>query len=437
MRIKVCFLCVSIMLCFCYSTAMAALPTYNVYPFDNAKELIEWINTVDIETIDEYIYDPDISHKSLINDIRKDGEILIPKYNGDYFPLRVKEGWHGISVWPELDSGQWRCIEYRMDREYSSVEVYIHRIDDEKINDAREDYLKYVTTRYTRLGIIGGRGNSRFKMVDRYDVLVNVERTDTNSPEDAYVGFDFASISFDKVKLSDFYDVVETYSFENSSVYQSAFVKFIPRTTRPEILPNQFEDVEGTDWFNNDVYYVHRRDLMNGTSTNPMLFSPNATLTRSMLVTILYRHTGEPNVSGLANPFADVDEKAWYTDPIKWAVDNRLVYGYNLPADQTSGGIFGAKDNITRQDLAVILLRYMNYLGYSPLVNDEWIIFADEADISAYAMDAIQTFNKLGIINGTDTNANGATIIDPQGNATRAQTAAILYRFLDYALRMN
>lgn len=83
-----------------------------------------------------------------------------------------------------------------------------------------------------------------------------------------------------------------------------------------------------------------------------------------------------------------------------------------------------------RQDLAVILMRYMNYKDIKPAVTEQWISFADEADIADYAMDAIQTFNKLNIMNGI-AGDDGRIVVDPKGNATRAQAAAMLHRFME------
>ena len=124
----------------------------------------------------------------------------------------------------------------------------------------------------------------------------------------------------------------------------------------------------------------------------------------------------------LSNPFSDVTDGEYYSDAIKWAADNGIVLGYG-------DGKFGPNDNITRQDLAVILMRNMNYREINIPVTEQWIIFSDEADIAGYAMDAIQTFNKLGIINGIGNDGEGRAIINPKGNATRAEAAAMLHRF--------
>jgi len=196
-----------------------------------------------------------------------------------------------------------------------------------------------------------------------------------------------------------------------------------PVPITPVMPVNPFTDVQGTDWFIDDVIYVYNKGLINGTSTSPMLFSPGASLTRGMIVTILHRLEGEPEVSGVNSPFSDVAAEKYYYAAIRWAANNGLVAGYGE-------GKFGPDDNITRQDLAVILMRYMIFKKINIPVTMQWIIFADEADVAGYAMDSIQTLNKLGIINGTGSNANGQIIISPKSNATRAEVAAILHRFL-------
>ncbi len=161
---------------------------------------------------------------------------------------------------------------------------------------------------------------------------------------------------------------------------------------------------------------------MNGTGADT--FSPDANLTRGMIVTILYRHAGETNVDSLENPFSDVEDGKWYSDAVKWAADSGVVNGIG-------GGLFAPDVNISRQDLAVILARYLDLLEINIPVTQQYVLFADEAEISDYAKNAIQLLNKLGIINGTGKDANGQTIIDPKGQATRAQAAAMLHRFIE------
>ncbi len=146
---------------------------------------------------------------------------------------------------------------------------------------------------------------------------------------------------------------------------------------------------------------------MTGTSWTPMLFSPHIDTTKAMIVTVLYRLEGNPDVSGLSNPFTDVEGGKWYADAVKWAAANGIVEGIG-------GGLFAPEAGITRQDMAVIIARYMTYAEINIPVTQQYVLFADEAEISGYAKNAVQLLNKLGIINGTGSNADGQATIDPK-----------------------
>lgn len=186
-------------------------------------------------------------------------------------------------------------------------------------------------------------------------------------------------------------------------------------TTKPS-YENSFTDVVEGSWYYGDVRYVYENELMTGTAADK--FSPDSTLTRGMIVTILYRHAGEPDVSGLSNLFDDVTAGMWYTDAVKWAADNGIVSGYG-------NGMFGPNDNITRQDLAVILVRYDDFAGIGLSVTRAYPGFSDDAEIAGYAKSTVERLFKAGIINGKTGN-----LFDPQGQATRAETAAMLHRML-------
>ena len=183
-----------------------------------------------------------------------------------------------------------------------------------------------------------------------------------------------------------------------------------------------FEDVSPDAWYYGDAMYVYDKGLMNGTAVGK--FSPNMTLNRAMIVTILYRHAGSPSVDGLENPFDDVADDQWYTNAIKWAAENGIVTGLG-------NSKFAPNAAITRQDLAIILIRYMNFMEINLPVTQQFIFFADEDDISGYAKDAVQTLFKLSIITGVSVNDNSQTVIAPKSNATRAQVSAILHRFME------
>ena len=184
-----------------------------------------------------------------------------------------------------------------------------------------------------------------------------------------------------------------------------------------------FYDVNSTDWFYDPVMYVVNAGLFNGTST--YMFSPNAPMTRAMIVTVLYRLEGMPAVSG-ANPFDDVAPGMWYTDAVIWAVQNGIVTGYN---DNT----FGTDDSVTREQLVTILYRYAKYKGYDVSVGEDTNIlsYLDAFEISEYAIPAMQWACGAGIIEGSAGN------LMPAANATRAQVAAILMRFVQGVVKAS
>ncbi|MDR0381796.1 MAG: S-layer homology domain-containing protein, partial [Oscillospiraceae bacterium] len=164
-------------------------------------------------------------------------------------------------------------------------------------------------------------------------------------------------------------------------------------TPLAEIFP--FTDVSEDDWFYGDVYAMWENNLMNGTS--PTLFSPNRTLTRGMVVTVLYRAEGSPGVAGLDNPFPDVSAGQYYTDAVLWAAEHEIVRGY-------PGGGFGPDDNITREQMAAILYRYEQYAEQIPSDISEARAFADGDGIGDYAKEAVAKLVTQGIISGKPNN---------------------------------
>lgn len=175
-----------------------------------------------------------------------------------------------------------------------------------------------------------------------------------------------------------------------------------------------FSDVKNSAWYHEDVQYVSENGLMKGTGEN--LFSPDATTTRGMIVTILYRLEGEPSPTG-ACPFQDVASGKYYEKAITWAAENGIVSGF-------SADTFGPDQNITREQMAAILYRYATYKNYDVSTAGDLSKFPDADKVSSYAVDAMKWANAAGLINGSNDGK-----LYPAGNATRAQVAAILTRF--------
>jgi hypothetical protein len=177
-----------------------------------------------------------------------------------------------------------------------------------------------------------------------------------------------------------------------------------------------FSDVAEGAWYYDAVRFVVSLGLFEGTGGGK--FSPEAAMTRAMLVTVLYRLAGSPAVSG-DNPFTDVKNGQWYTDAVVWANQNGIVTGYG-------GGLFGTNDNITREQLAAILYRYAEYKDYDVSAAADLAAYSDAGSVSSWAEAAMRWANAEGLITGVT-----ATALSPSGNATRAQVAMILMRFVN------
>lgn len=181
---------------------------------------------------------------------------------------------------------------------------------------------------------------------------------------------------------------------------------------------NPYWDVSTGDWFFDNVRYVSYNEYMNGTSATR--FDPNASMTRAMLVTVLYRMVGEPAVTGLNTPFTDVTNGTWYTNAVTWAYVNGVVNGIS----ETE---FAPDQTITREQMVTIFFRYANYAGYDVSARKGLSDFADAGTVSPYAQEAFSWAVSVGIINGFED--GGVRTLQPQGTATRAQAAKIIQTF--------
>lgn len=176
-----------------------------------------------------------------------------------------------------------------------------------------------------------------------------------------------------------------------------------------------FTDVRTSDWFYDPVKYVYEEKLMTGTGANT--FAPNLTTTRGMIVSILYRLEGGPQING-SSPFTDVKDDDWYGDAVRWAERAGVVSG-------TSATTFAPNAAITREQLAAILMNYANYKHENTSARADLSKYSDAGKISSWANDVMAWAVSKGYISGMT-----ATTLAPQGSATRAQVAAILQRYL-------
>ena len=193
-----------------------------------------------------------------------------------------------------------------------------------------------------------------------------------------------------------------------------AVCKIIITSDTPSTLP--FEDVK-EDWYYEAVQYVYENGIMSGLKET--VFGPDETLTRAQFAAIIHRLTGAPEVK-YTPKFADVEDGQWYTDGILWANEIGVVSGYK------DSQYFGTNDNITREQMAFMMYRYAAYKEFDISHRADIGSFIDAGNVSSYARQAMEWATGSGIIAGKVGNR-----LDPQGNATRAECASIIMRFIE------
>ena len=222
-------------------------------------------------------------------------------------------------------------------------------------------------------------------------------------------GWEMTSLVVDGTK----YSPRESFTFGSVTASHTVHVVFTEKKPVEHDCPcDSYSDLDGSKWYHEGVDYALENGLMNGVGDGK--FDPNGSLTRAMLVTILYRAEDEPGVAGERIPFADVPDGQWYTDAIIWAAGEGIVNGVS----ETS---FAPNMPITREQIAAILYRYAGEPSFSGSLS----AFSDAQSVSAYAYDAMIWAVAEGIIGGSGNQ------LTPKENATRAQIATILYRYLE------
>lgn len=199
----------------------------------------------------------------------------------------------------------------------------------------------------------------------------------------------------------------------SSITVKAVFVK-IP----DQVADQPFTDIREGNWYNDAVVYVYQNGIMHGTDTTK--FSPNITSSRCMVIMTLYNMAGSPDAEG--HPFVDVAEDAYYAKAVAWAKANGI-------ADGVGDGRFAPEDDITREQLAVLLYRFAQWSGVDTATLGDLTQFSDHNQVSTYALEAMLWANGAGIINGKE-----QFRLDPDGKATRAELATMLMR-LDILLK--
>ena len=262
----------------------------------------------------------------------------------------------------------------------------------------------------TITGVTGGKLYTQYSNITSCTELSSKEYNSTkfyfsgsNSVDNLYV-----------LPKADATAVIVSYTI-NGSTKGSVNFKVVQQTAS-----QKFKDVSGsTKWASNSVDFMYGNGLVNGISTkDPTVFGPNQSMTRAMLVTILYRAAGQPSVAGITNKFTDNKDGQYYYNAVLWASNNGIVNG-------ATAKTFDPDGKITREQIAAILYRYAG----SPTADTSALnSFTDRTQVSSYATTAMQWAVGNGIITGVS--SNGRTTLSAKNNATRAQVAVMLHRFL-------
>lgn len=249
-------------------------------------------------------------------------------------------------------------------------------------------------------------GGEAFNPEETYTIVTN---DFMGAGGDTYYAFKAASSGYDSGVPLD--EVVMDYI---TSELKGVVSKAQYGETDNRIHTISYNDVKAGDWYANAVNYVTLTGLMNGTGDG---FSPNLAINRGMMVTVLYRMAGSPEVTA-ENPFTDVPADTWYTDAVIWASENDITAG-------TSETTFSPTNSLTREQLATFFYRLADFENPDPIeITGDLTGFTDADQVASYATDAMKWAIGEGLISGTT-----ETTLSPKATATRAQVATILMRY--------
>lgn len=201
----------------------------------------------------------------------------------------------------------------------------------------------------------------------------------------------------------------------NTAIEDKNEIEVEEKTEKDELKEAvSYSDVKSEDWYYESVKYVTEEGLMNGTGED---FEPDNMMTREMLVTVIYRMSGEPDILDDDTVFEDIEDETWYSDAIKWAEENSIVSGI-------SDTMFGIGQNVTREQMSVIFMRYAKVMGYDTAAAAELSTYTDYSQISEWAIDSFKWAVSTELICGTDEQT-----LAPADFTTRAEVATVITRF--------
>ena len=315
----------------------------------------------------------------------KDGGLLEGAlFNPDYTKMPYTMLWNSASAKNFTDNGTLATLTFKVLETAKNGEAYIKLSYNE--NDVFDVDLNNVALNITNgtIKVVGAKADNNI-----------------NTIENEYVYFEDEPIS----------ETTNNTASQNSTAPSE-------NENKNHIKAPAFTDVDVKDWYYDAVMYATENKLINGISETS--FGPDMNLTRAMLVTMLYRNENEPAIEKNI-PFTDVDTNSYYANAVIWAQANRIVSGI-------SESEFAPDLSITREQIATIIYRYAKYKGYNinTVENADFLSYSDSSEISVFAIEAMKYAITSGIITGKT-----ESTLNPLDNATRAEVATILMRFLE------
>ncbi|MBE6912795.1 MAG: S-layer homology domain-containing protein [Ruminococcaceae bacterium] len=370
------FILAAVMLLPNFASALTP-PDYATH--NNVEELVYWITTFsDGDRIGWFDYE---DYKGTISSLRKKEYILAP------------EDFSFVTIYPD-----WGADDVRVELNYScGISVDISDIKKEYIHLIEEGIDKYFSASLARSFL--PQNIQKVNDGTTLDILVVKGKTNTSS-----------------YYISDGHEIRVT-SWSPSGKATTVPLRKIPLDSVPWLIERAYDDVGESDWFYEDVEYTAFKKIWKKTEENT--FSPNLPTDRATITAALYAVAGKPWKQIGLPTFSDVSADADYAKAIAWAEENNIVKGFEE-------NLFLPERNISRQDFAVMLLRYLDYIGYEYDMPTEKMTFSDGAQIAEYAQKAVGVMYDLEIIKGKANN-----ILDPRGDVTRAEAAVMFHRIME------
>jgi hypothetical protein len=284
-------------------------------------------------------------------------------------------------------------------------------VNEQVVKNGDEIVLHY-TDNHNLEDSFNGNGGGGGTVVDPVDNVITLIKNIGTVTKDSGAKIEAARTAYDKLTAA---EKAKVTNYQTLLDAEAAYEKITQGTD------SGFVDVKD-HWAANAINFVVKENLFKGTSDTT--FEPNATMTRAMMVTVLWRLAGQPEVTTFAD-FADVADDAYYAKAVSWANEAGIVKGYD-------NNLFGSNDNVTREDMASFMYRYAKYKGYDLSKTADLSGYTDMDQISAYALENMKWANANGLIQGRT-----ETTLAPKGDSTRAEVAAIFQRFVENIVKDN